>query len=66
MQHLQTISAVASVTNLDPMNRGLKRADRRVQTTFFTQVTNLDPMNRGLKLGSGGGGRPLPVVELQT
>ena len=44
-------TGIPKVTNLDPMNRGLKLipfgfvlADHR--------VTNLDPMNRGLKLST--------------
>ena len=38
------------VTNLDPMNRGLKLI-RFYPTLMAGHVTNLDPMNRGLKLG---------------
>ena len=39
----------AHVTNLDPMNRGLKRGQQRVPALLYKLVTNLDPMNRGLK-----------------
>ena len=41
------------VTNLDPMNRGLKHRSGQLGVESFDQVTNLDPMNRGLKLGLG-------------
>ena len=39
-----------NVTNLDPMNRGLKLASSSLPSRTLDQVTNLDPMNRGLKL----------------
>ena len=52
------------VTNLDPMNRGLKRCCSWWGSPSAL-VTNLDPMNRGLKLGHSGGVVD-SVGELQT
>ncbi len=37
------------VTNLDPMNRGLKLVRVSIMVSTKNRVTNLDPMNRGLK-----------------
>ena len=45
-------SAHNLVTNLDPMNRGLKLGRAGPNPDEDGQVTNLDPMNRGLKLNS--------------
>ena len=50
--HGYYLSLFLSVTNLDPMNRGLKPELLKVTFTPFLLVTNLDPMNRGLKLAS--------------
>ena len=52
------------VTNLDPMNRGLKHGSLG-STIPGAQVTNLDPMNRGLKRVVAGG-HVEGYVKLQT
>ena len=44
------MSCDGQVTNLDPMNRGLKLVQVVLMALVVVQVTNLDPMNRGLKL----------------
>ena len=44
------LAELVVVTNLDPMNRGLKLEARpRAAPGTGLRVTNLDPMNRGLK-----------------
>ena len=50
---------VEYVTNLDPMNRGLKLVVARCSPwSAPCPVTNLDPMNRGLKRTLAGGFLP--------
>ena len=53
------------VTNLDPMNRGLKPWKLGQYAEITGVVTNLDPMNRGLKHRSWNIIRALHLV-LQT
>ena len=53
--------ACCLVTNLDPMNRGLKLDTDLIGFLQFFMVTNLDPMNRGLKLSNED---PSPLVTI--